>query len=229
MSENSCILLLNGPPGSGKDTIGNIIQSLYENHSIKITRFAFADPIKKGLHALLGIDHLDKEIFETSKDKPLKVLTSGTIDNEETLRDCYIDIAENFMRKKYGKDIFAKIAVNKINTSSASYLKPPLTIITDLGFDSELDIIQKALKNSYYISVWNVFRPEKDFSKDSRNYVYPKNELEESPNKIVSIKIINDGPLHLLSDKVRNALYEWGSYIKLSEKENRNNIQNEEK
>jgi dephospho-CoA kinase len=145
------IILLNGPPGVGKDTIANILIEKYGGVNLKFTQ-----PLRDSVCAIFGI--LDSEL-DFRKNRPIDPAKSNY-----RIRDAMIDIAEIVIKPNVSKDWFANILLNKINDQD-------LIIISDLGFIRELEVIYASLKDTYEFELWKIYRTGKDFARDSRNYV----------------------------------------------------------
>jgi hypothetical protein len=103
------IILLNGPPKSGKDTAYTLLKSGVEEYlpQLRLARVAFADPIKKCVRDILGLDNYAEEFLEQKKDVRICDWLETRQDIMMTLREMYIDIAETYFKPKFGKDFFA--------------------------------------------------------------------------------------------------------------------------
>lgn len=140
------ILLLNGPPGCGKDTIGNIIVSR-ARELFNVRAEKFSEPLKLGGLGLVG------EVPTLERAEVLKELTlreTVGIDSDERHRDFWIWLSEEVLKPKYGQDYFGKILASKIRRSDAR-----LVVITDSGFEFEADAVAKVFgyENLYQIKI----------------------------------------------------------------------------
>jgi len=154
------IILLNGPPGCGKDTIANMLVEKYNGVNLKFTQ-----PIRNAVCGLLGIK--DSEL-DAIKNNPI---VEGL---QYTIRDLFIDIGERLVKPNLSKDWFGTTLLNTINTQ---YANIELIVISDLGFIKEFEVLYNNLKDSYYIEIWKIYRPNTSFKKDSRNYIDPVDDV----------------------------------------------------
>lgn len=152
------IVLLNGPKQSGKTTAAKILCSSYKNSY----RAAFAEPLKEGVHASLGIDR-PWDYWDEREDKDTP--------NDEFFgvspRQAYINHSENYMKKFYGENIFAELMVNKIrNGMHRNSMK--IIFIADCGFEIEYFHLQSKFSKTYVVQI---HRPYHTFVNDSREYI----------------------------------------------------------
>lgn len=196
------IIILNGPPRSGKDFIADFflsdhIRNLYFN-DYSLVKYKFASFLKNKTHNLfcdqivLHTDHtkncvnllsesilqdyknlfLDEYKYEEKKDQFLDEFYG------KTPREIYIALSELFFKPLYGKSFFGERLTELIKNDS----KHDLFIISDGGFEEELIplILEFGIDN---ILLCHLHRENCNFSKDSRKYIYN--------NKIKTLKIIN--------------------------------------
>lgn len=154
------VIFLNGPPRSGKDTAADYLYYTYDN----ITTIKFADPLHNMAQAML--DDLGISFDDSYKDKIIEALGVS-------YRQFLIDMAEKFMKPLYGKDIFARIALEKIkfiNSDSSEYEQEDVVVISDLGFIEEAQMIIDYLgkENCHLIQIE---RENCNFNNDSRKYI----------------------------------------------------------
>lgn len=145
------VILLNGPPSSGKDTIVQALEDAI--HSFQ--HLKFAEPLKVQCAALLGITVAELELC---KDRPMLALKG------DTSRQYIINMSEKFIKPVYGKDFFGHVAADKIRNSDHT-----LFIFSDSGF------LEEALPVGDEIGIQNMLRIELhrkgcDYSNDSRSY-----------------------------------------------------------
>jgi energy-coupling factor transporter ATP-binding protein EcfA2 len=134
------LIVLNGPPGSGKTTASWIIKGLLPNCS----EYSMAGPLKKAVHEVLGLDVEQVKWFMYYKDSEMKFLLKG-----RTPREMYIHMSETFLKPLLGKDVFGIIANRKIAQMIASNV-----VIPDCGFDDEIiPMIDNRVKGDTYCIV----------------------------------------------------------------------------
>lgn len=152
------IILLNGPPRCGKDSIANFMNRDYVSFNGFVQRpgkMKFADPIKQSLRALFSLTDEEFELFDNQyKDTPLERLSY------KTWRQWCIAFSEDFAKKNGGIDIFGKILRNKIEKSNLN-----IFLISDSGFVEEAQCL-KGLD----VSLVRISRPGHNFDNDSRSY-----------------------------------------------------------
>lgn len=170
------IILINGPPRSGKD---HIVRCLLEHPKspfslkysrpdgfllpIKLKHMKFADPLKAGALALLGYSGLNVEqvrrLSELLKDKPQEKL------NGKTLREFLIYLSEETVKPFAGKNFFGRIASSVCDET-------PYTIFSDSGFIDETQAVVDHFGEENVLLI-RLHRDGETFSKlnDSRSYI----------------------------------------------------------
>ena len=145
-------ILLNGPPQSGKSTIARELTSslnMMIANGCAISD-SLAAPMKHFVATALG-----EKYDRIPKASPLAELSG------DTMRQFLIKLAEDYLKKHYGNDVFARWLVFR----SLRYPHlPKFVVVDDLGFPEEVD----AVPDPYII---RVERPGYDFQNDSRQYV----------------------------------------------------------
>ena len=170
------LVMLNGPPGSGKDFAA---QTLVEADDLSVSHHKFAEPLKDMACALLEIDN---KTLEMSKKQPIGLY--GV-----TVRQLLIDMSEKWMKPCYGKDIFGKIAAERVAESmqlTDHFGEEPydLYVFSDCGCDSEVNHVLKLFGNENAILI-RLRRDGCTYEGDSRSYI----ELSD----VRSVDIMNDG------------------------------------
>jgi len=172
-SSNVKIVLVNGPPRSGKDTVGAIIVK----ESPRIVRCCkFATELKDRVHAAYRL--FDKrtrkpivtEALESVKDHPQPFFLG------KTPREIYIAFSEVFMKPLHGKDIFGRLLLGRLQyeLECEGGLPPEkrteVIVITDSGFRKEVEMLS-AHFGVHNCRLIQVHRHGCDFSGDSRGYL----------------------------------------------------------
>lgn len=172
------VILLNGPPESGKDTAAEMLK---DELGWPAWVEKFARPVKEGCHGLFGIvDEVGRvlrhDAFEKVKNEP----------NYEFMgmspRQAYIWYSEEVMKPKFGQAIFGNMAVinmlKKLNEFRESVRRgvvvdsTPYFLISDSGFQSETDPVVTAF-GACNVLLIRLYRDGKTFASDSRSYIEP--------------------------------------------------------
>jgi hypothetical protein len=187
------VIFVNGPPGSGKDLVGEILK----RHSFRneLMQFKAAEPIKEAIAAFLDIQY---NHLEAIKELPVRE-ANPALDSDVTIRQLLIEFSEDFVKPRFGEDIFGKMLANKIRrveTMNVERYVKNLCIVTDAGFHDEVATCIRALRpHGYTFSLWQMHRPGHDFTGDSRSYL---DEVEG----VEAIMVGNNETIVELSKKV---------------------------
>lgn len=169
-------VLLNGPPECGKSTIGPQLVSTLSHHFSNVSFDSFAAPMKQYISTALAYKYM-----EMKKDSPMAILQGYSV------REFLIDLSENYMKPRYGEDIFGRLLHYRMLRLSPL---PAFVICDDCGFEVERDALPSP-------TVVQILRPGKDYRNDSRNYL-----------TLPDYTLLNDGTLSELHAKV-NHLAAW--------------------
>lgn len=177
---NQKIILINGPPRSGKDTVGQILRLHFH-----ATVDKFARVLKDKAHELYGMSNLSHDAYEEKKEDQLPVFLG------KTPREVYIALSETYFKPLHGIDIFGKLLWQDIRRVDG------IIAITDSGFEPEARYLidQVGPEN---VRLIRVYRDGCDFSNDSRSYI------NLGPD-VLTFDLVNDGTLQGLEHEVR----EW--------------------
>jgi hypothetical protein len=146
------IILLNGPPRAGKDTVADIL-----SRTFSYEKKSFALPLKR---AIASFFNKDLDWLEDNKDNP--------ISNPTTYRDLLIGLSEDVIKPKLGPEFFGKLLADEVSDSAARNF-----VITDCGFTEEVCAFISQLRPQYHIELWRITRPGCDFTNDSREFIEP--------------------------------------------------------
>lgn len=153
------IILLNGPPRSGKDYAGRALRAKVVNSYI----FKMARQLKERTHALYGLGEdgvcYPHDWYENVKDKPLEDFLGITP------RGAYIAVSEMLMKPLHGEDIFGRWLCDDIATSGVD-----LALVTDAGFQLECETVIERF-GADNVTLVRIHRDGCDFSSDSRSYI----------------------------------------------------------
>lgn len=158
------LILLNGPPGVGKDTAALAIEA---DTRIDPPVFfeRFSRPNKEAFAALMNApidEYFAVEGYETDKSKIIPLLGVS-------YRQWQIDFSERFMKPLYGTTIFAKLLLSRIEPYAAD---PMIFVIPGCGFQTEVDHLAREFPPDD-ILFFTIQRPGHTFEGDSREYVIP--------------------------------------------------------
>jgi DNA polymerase III delta prime subunit len=183
------VILFNGPPGSGKDTLAAELSNKLSYYDMETINHKFAYAIKKPVKEMFNLT--DKEYnkyFESpEKDEP------QTRFQNKTPREVLISFSEKWAKPLFGKRIFGTIAGQYIVNN---YLKDiDFVIFSDCGFEEEVKGLADYVGEANIV-VFNLFRENTGFKNDSRNYVQNVSKYEavvqnnSTPGEVVENQII---------------------------------------
>lgn len=189
------VLLLNGPPRCGKDTI---VKELIPY--IKFRHLKFAAPMKRAFAALLDITESALEDYKDIQSPVLQRKETTTKEHRDTVRQGLIAMSEEFLKPRYGDDFFGRIFWQHAKNSAAS-----LIVASDCGFKEEVErVISNAGKRNCVLV--RLHRNGCNFDGDSRSFM---------PDGLCDTwDIQNDGTIHEATMKVlRLAQRELGAQL----------------
>lgn len=188
------VLLINGPPGAGKDAAAHAI-TIAHNH---IHRERFSDPLKNSICSWIGVirgsEH--EAWLERNKEIPAQALAGLSY------REAQIDLSEKYLKPLYGNDCFGRWMYDRLvylHELHDRIKQDTFTVIPDSGFSNEAEPLL-ALSNTK-LALMQVHRPGHDFSKDSRSYI-------ELPG-VHTFALYNNGTLPDYQGKVIDAVQDW--------------------
>lgn len=191
-------VVLNGPPGCGKDTIANRIVA--EDHflPINITPFVkhqFKDALYEhtAKHFEIGLD----EFIHFASDRSLKDSTSLAGLGGRTPRQALIHVSEDIYKPRYGNDYFGEVEASRVREHKRRLGGIINVIYPDGGFESEVPPIESEFD---HVLIIRLHRDGFDFSGDSRNYL----ELPNTETRTTVDEYLIDGQIEDAVFKVRN-------------------------
>lgn len=150
------IILLNGPPGVGKDTLGTILS---EECGLG-TLCSFKTPLFKIALDVSGVSRIEwdtryenRKLKETPWDKL----------NGMTQREFLIKISEEWVKPTFGEDYFGQAASLQAANVDGD------CIFTDSGFPLEVEPFKVA---GYEVVLFRLYRKGYNFHGDSRDYLF---------------------------------------------------------
>lgn len=166
------VIVLNGPPQSGKDTI---VKYLINNWPDVFERLKFATPLKEACHVLCG-EASGHEDFEVTKDEPCNFFFGVSP------REFYIDIGE-YVKRRYTQEFFGMVFLRRYRWLGVEQSKK-VVLITDCGFGQELEPLIRYFENENMCLI-RIRREGRGFEGDSRGYISGVLEREydvDNPN-----------------------------------------------
>lgn len=149
------IIILNGCPGSGKDTISDYLVANYNYKTI-----AFKDSAYRAVYEHFNLT--EDQYMTLYNDRTLKDEPSELLDGYSP-RSAMQYVIEKIKKPQFGKDYLAKKTIDIIKKDMYNNY-----VISDLGLDEEEIAVHYYLKEEeYYITYIN--RTGYDFSKDTRS------------------------------------------------------------
>ncbi len=167
------VVFVNGPPRSGKDTVGDI---LCKHGSGRRLIQKFAMEVKERAHAAFRIVDatgraVPHDYFENQKEVPLDCFLGLSP------RQAYIEFSERFYKPLFGERIFGTLLARRLELTllAASKQKgfrhaPDAFTITDSGFAEEAIPIVRMF-DAENCTLVRVRRNSCDFDSDSRSYI----------------------------------------------------------
>lgn len=203
------VVLLNGPPGSGKDTAAKFIIEDFAN--MNPVHYKFSTPLKQAVHAFLDYDNIPeplKRIFLPNAEPPDPLFRRHDPIGKDkdkphqtffgvTPRNAYIAMSEQFAKPLWGDAILGHILGRRIFTETSG---SSLIVVSDSGFTEELKALTEYILTSR-ILVIQLHRPGCSFDNDSRSYV----EYEG----VTTVTLRNEHELELFREQVKMKVTQW--------------------
>lgn len=154
MTNNNYVVLLNGPPGSGKDFIGKILSDEFGG----VVR-RFKEELYEHTSDYYGVSF--EWFVDIASDRILKEMPCELLGGISP-RDALIHVSEDIYKPKYGSGYFGK--------KLAESLTEGITVVTDSGFmDEALEVIKEVSKEN--VILIRLHRKGCNFDNDSRSYI----------------------------------------------------------
>lgn len=184
------VVCFNGPPGSGKDSAADSLVIHANKNLIRAKKFKFANILKTGVHASLGIGSGPDTFEGEAKDIPNPVFFNLSP------RQAYIAHSEQYMKKVYGENVFGELLCQQLKREEKHGIQ--LAAIADCGFRIEIEVLTKYF-HPKQILIIRMQRKGHDFKNDSRSYI--------ASDKVQSDDLWNDGSIIDLNDHCGELFY----------------------
>lgn len=153
-------ILLNGPAGVGKDTLGEMLAEKLRKDGRDVYVDKFAAPLKDTVAQFFNLSPSDRKFyFETPEKEKAQARFCMA-----TPRQALINFSENWAKPTFGQSIFAKLCLER----NADF--DGIVIITDCGFTVEYTTVRDALPNGSTFLV-RLERAGMTFDGDSREFI----------------------------------------------------------
>lgn len=187
------ILLINGPPGSGKDFAFTELRRQMGIHYKRWrgryvpVRYAFADILKSMTHGAYGLDS-DPQAYEGRKDLQLEEF------HGKTPRECYIAMSETYVKPLHGNSFFGRLWSRQVRdyvkghemmNTGGEYDSEAFVVATDCGFATEVNLILEEFDPADVMLV-ELEREGKFFDHDSRSYIADK--IDKHPGCVLRLR-----------------------------------------
>lgn len=164
-SPRPVVIFINGPPRSGKDTLGNGLRNIaIDRDRVYLTKMA--KPLKERTHALYGLfgpdgKPLPHDAFELVKDEPREEFLGLTP------RNAYIEVSERYMKPVHGQDVWGKMLVKDVEHERGTR---DIVTVTDSGFACEAEPVIRRFGVERCLLL-RLYRENCSFINDSRSYI----------------------------------------------------------
>lgn len=178
------VIYLNGPIGSGKDTIGTALVNVLTESGFT----AKTDQVKESLYDLASlIASIPRDLFvyhatdRELKESPLFMLPKNFVEGTPSYgtyfspRDWLIHVSERVAKPLLGKGVFG-IQTAKRVVPYFEDNKSGIIVLTDSGFEEEKVELDRHIKESFGSDNYNsylvrIYRDGTSFINDSRSYL----------------------------------------------------------
>lgn len=183
------IILLNGPPSCGKDTIAEVMQ----HYVVK-----FATPLKDTVCQLYCGG--DRDLFDKyDKDAKYKNEPSGQFFGL-SCREAQINVSEKFMKPIHGKRVFGDILARALEGHEGDFF-----VVSDSGFIEEaMALVEKFGPNK--VMLIRLHRDGCNYDGDSRSYIeWPENYSES----LYQADVYNNGTIQETLAVIKEHIKIW--------------------
>lgn len=194
------IILLNGPPRSGKSEAARLLGKVFNKKKIVVSHEKFAAPLDIIANAILGMPaNVFLHYRETLKDAELPSQYAGEW-RGYSMRQLLIMISEDWVKPLFGEDHFGRVAAKLINQKSDI-----VYIFSDSGFQIEYNRLKAELGGAVEMDIIQMHRAGKGFANDSRQWV---TDAEGGHSMLT-----NNSTLEVLEARLRSYVGERGTEL----------------
>lgn len=184
---------INGPKECGKGTLAKALAALTPYEAFVES---FAQPTRDALTVTFWPEEFlcgALDLTESAhKRREMPYPRSGGAPN--TIRDTMISFSEDWMKPRWGDEIFGALALKRCQENAPFYKR---FIFDDCGFTSEVAPIVRSEGPANCLII-TLDRPGHSFAGDSRSYV--------TIPEVRTVALLNDGTMEELLQKLRIAL-----------------------
>ena len=173
------VVVFNGPPYCGKDTLARMLADYIESHGISAPakEESLSLPLRHVAYAMVGETYNDAS-YAAFKETPFVEF------GNHTGRQLMIDVSESFLKQVYGEKIMAQMLVAR---NSAWLDTDGVLLIRDGGFQIEINaLLDEVIADNIYVV--QIHRDGCSFDNDSREWV-------RHPNSARMTQVWNNGSL----------------------------------
>ena len=182
------IILLNGPPRSGKDTVAEFITLMVGNskvHHMKMSR-----PMKSGIREIFGFTATETKALESYKDQ-----SNGPEFGDLSYREMQIKLFEH-LKETYGPKVLGWIFLRHNRQTMKEH-----TVVSDAGRNEEvLPIVESCPYGQ--VGVIQLSRPGCNYDNDCRE------DLDNTGIKHFEV-VENKYDLELFKAQIKRVLVKW--------------------
>ena len=183
------IILLNGPPRSGKDTAAEFITLMVGNS--KVQHIKMSRPMKAALRLIFGFTMAEVRELEENKDQG-----NGPEFADLSYREMQIKLFEH-LKETYGPEVLGRIFIRHDRHTMKRH-----TVVSDAGLSVEIEPIVEAYPYKE-IGLIQIRRPGCNFDDDIREYIGPH-------RGIGNFEVVeNKYDLELFQAQIRRVLVKW--------------------
>ena len=173
------VIILNGAPSSGKDTIANFFRDVVGLEKMEVKKDLFDIAL-----CISGISEGDWFERYDNRELNLKEVPWNRL-NGISQRDFLIRISEDWVKFVFGKDVFGVKAAARIQESGSTSF-----VFSDVGFKEELEAITSVVGEDNVLLV-RLHRFGCTFNGDSRTHLSHKHEIDINNDHDISIACSN--------------------------------------